>query len=84
MVLLMYMIAAGIIAFIMMHAHSSGMATVQLAEYIFTIRIATLYACVVKYMLQVLANGCLAHIVFSITASKGDIMPARLLCCRCR
>ena len=78
------MITIFIITFIIMHTHAGCMAEVQLAENIFTIPVATLYGCVVKELLQRLANGCTAHIFFSITTSKGDTMAARLLCCRCR
>jgi hypothetical protein len=53
----MYMITIFIITFIMMQAHSSSMAAVQPAEYIFTVRIAVLYACVVKNTLQPIAIG---------------------------
>jgi hypothetical protein len=82
MILAVCMIATGIIAFIKVHTHACCMATVQLAEYIFTIPIATLDACTVKNMLQLLTNGCTAHSLPCITASNGDTMAARLLCCR--
>jgi hypothetical protein len=52
MILIVQMIAIFIITFIIMHTHSCRMATVQPAEYIFTVRIATLYAAMVKYILQ--------------------------------
>ena len=94
MVLLVHMIAILLIAFIKMHTHSRSMATVQPAEYIFTVRSTTLYAWVVKNMLQpvvidsywgrLLIYDCAAHGCVVVMLSKGDTMPARLLCCRCR
>ena len=84
MVLLMQVVTVPVVTPVMMHPQSCCMALIQLLKNMLTLTVVTLYGRVVKNLLKLTCLYNRAHDLVCITASKGDWMAARLVCCRCR
>ena len=84
MVLLVQVVAFFIFALVMVHAHGRRMALVQPVKNMLAVSIKTLCISIAKNLLQLLACCNAAHDLLFINASKGDTMPARFDCCKCR
>lgn len=84
MVLLVQVVTVRIITPVMMHAQGCCMTLMQLLKNMLTVTVVTLYGSMIKNLLKFTCLGNPTHDPVCITASKGDWMAARLLCCRCR
>jgi hypothetical protein len=84
MILLMQVVTVRVGTPVMMHAQRCCMALIQLLKNMLTVTVVMLYGSMVKNLLKLTCLYNCTHDLVCITASKGDWMAARLVCCRCR